>query len=70
MELIEVDKLRDDILNDSNYDNDTINHFLYLVDSQPTVDAEPVPYGGYVLPNKIQICPDCGAKMEEESENE
>ena len=57
MRLIEVDKLRDDILNDSDYDNDTINHFLYLVDSQPTVDTEPVRHSRWIdvserLPNE------------------
>lgn len=66
MELIEVDKLRDDILNDSDYDNDTINHFLYLVDSQPTVDAEPVRYGKWIMRRDsknlktIATCSCCG----------
>ena len=66
MELIEVDKLRDDILNDSDYDNDTINHFLYLVDSQPTVDAEPVRRGKWIEVgsgfNYHFECSECGWK--------
>ena len=36
--LIDAEKLRDDILHDPDYDNDTINHFLDLVDEQPEVD--------------------------------
>lgn len=42
MRLIDADKLRDGIFHDSDYDNDTINHFIDLVDEQPEVDAEPV----------------------------
>lgn len=62
MELIEVDNLRDDILNNSDYDNDTINHFLYLVDSQPIVDAEPVLRAKWKKSDAIQglmACENC-----------
>ena len=47
MRLIDAEKLRDDIFNDSDYNlnNDTINHFLDVVDEQPEVDAEPVVHG-------------------------
>lgn len=38
MRLIDADELRDEILFDSEYDNDTINYFLDLIDFQPTVD--------------------------------
>jgi len=41
MRLIDAEKLTDDILHDSEYDNDTINHFIDLVDEQPEVDTEP-----------------------------
>ena len=43
MRLIDADKLRDNILHDSDlvstslYDNDTINHFLDIVDEQPEI---------------------------------
>lgn len=59
MELIEVDNLRDDILNNSDYDNDTINHFLDIVDSQPTVDVEPVRRGKWILERKQDGTPYC-----------
>ncbi|MFR5876339.1 MAG: hypothetical protein ACLUFN_07605 [Eubacterium sp.] len=45
MQLIDADKLSDDIFYDSDYDNDTINHFIDLVDEQPEVDAESVVHG-------------------------
>lgn len=40
-EYIELEPLRDEILNDTDpaYDSDTINHFLNIVDSQPTADV-------------------------------
>lgn len=41
MRLIEADALREEILTED-YDNDTINNFLDLVDFAPTIDAEPV----------------------------
>ena len=66
--LIDADKLKSDY--DIRNWEEPYGCSFNVIDRQPTVDAEPVPYGGYVLPNKIQICPDCGAKMEEESENE
>lgn len=39
--LIDANALREEILTE-NYDNDTINNFLDLVDLSPTIDAEPV----------------------------
>ena len=53
MELIEVEKLRDEILYDSDYENDIINHFLDVVDSQSTVDAEPVQHGHIVWKDRF-----------------
>lgn len=38
MRLIDADILRDEILHNSDCDNDTIDYFLDLVDFQPTVD--------------------------------
>lgn len=38
MRLIDAEKLSDDILHDTDYDNDTINHFIDLVDEQTEVD--------------------------------
>lgn len=42
MTLIDADEVRDEILHDPDYDNDTINHFLDVIDYAPTVDAQPV----------------------------
>lgn len=38
---IDANALREEIMTE-NYDNDTINNFLDLVDSAPTLDNEPV----------------------------
>lgn len=42
--LVDANALREEILDDEDYifDNDTVNHFLDLVDLSPTIDAEPV----------------------------
>lgn len=47
-EYIELDPLRDEILNDTDYDGDTINYFLGIVDSQPTITKDE---------DKIEITP-------------
>ena len=39
---IKFEPLREDILNDVEYDGDTVNHFLDIVDSQPFEDVESV----------------------------
>ena len=36
---IKFEPLREDILNDVEYDGDTVNHFLGIVDSQPFEDV-------------------------------
>ena len=38
-EYIEREALRDEILNDPTFDNDTINYYLDVVDSQPSADV-------------------------------
>ena len=38
-EFIEREALRDEILNDPTFDNDTINYYLDVVDSQPSADV-------------------------------
>lgn len=40
--LIDANEVRDEILHDPDYDNDTINHFLDVIDYAPTIDAVPV----------------------------
>lgn len=43
MRLIDADLLREDILNDSTFDNDTVNYYLDMVDGMETAfDAEKV----------------------------
>ena len=41
-EYIKFEPLRGDILNDTEYDSDTVNHFLNIVDSQPAADVAEV----------------------------
>lgn len=38
MRLIDADALRDEILYDSTYDNDTVNYYLGSIDSAPTIE--------------------------------
>ena len=42
MTLIDADEVMDEILNDPYYDNDTINHFLGVIDDAPTVGTTSV----------------------------
>lgn len=37
---IDADDLRDNVLNDNTYDNDTVNYYLGWIDDAPTVPAE------------------------------
>lgn len=59
-DLIDREKLRDEILHDPDYDNDTVNHFLGVVDTAPAVDAvEVVRCGNCEWHNTIMcICQD------------
>lgn len=66
-EHIKLEPLRDEILNDTNFDSDTINYFLSIVDSQPTADVAEINHGqwtekrtrlGATLP--IYACSVCG----------
>lgn len=41
MRLVDADKLREEILKED-YDNDTINNFLDLVDFSDTVECQPI----------------------------
>lgn len=43
MRPIDADDVRDAILHDPDYDNDTINHFLDVIDYAPTLDLVPAP---------------------------
>lgn len=82
MRMIDANVLREEILTE-NYDNDTINNFLDLVDLSPTIDAEPVVHGRWIQKEfdcvcsncgsfngafGMKYCSDCGAKMDEEQE--
>jgi len=48
MNLIDVDLLRDEVLNDNTYDNDTVNYYLNIIDDAPTMDAMPVVHGKWI----------------------
>ncbi|NCC85269.1 MAG: hypothetical protein EOM03_14250, partial [Clostridia bacterium] len=41
-DLIDRDALRDEVLNDNTFDNDTVNYYLATIDGAPTIDATPV----------------------------
>jgi hypothetical protein len=77
---IDANKLREEIMTE-NYDNDTINNFLDLVDFAPTLDYEPVVHAHWIQKGfdckcsncgsfngafGVKYCQDCGAKMDEE----
>lgn len=65
MAYIELDRLRDEILYDPNYDSDTVNHFLSIVDSQPAADVVEVKHG-YWKRQKGRpeaICSECGREV-------
>jgi len=96
--LIKADKLRKDVLDLPNCYNgfsDTYDKAMIidLIDEQPTVEAEPVRHGKWIMKSdpfgffdeipvcsecgcttkmreKTKFCPNCGAKMDEEKENE
>lgn len=38
-EYIKLEPLREEVLNDIEYDGDTVNYFLGIVDSQPVADV-------------------------------
>lgn len=48
MEYIEREALRDEILNDPTFDNDTINYYLGVVDLQPSADVVEVVHGKWI----------------------
>ena len=56
---IDANKLREEIMTE-NYDNDTINNFLDLVDFAPTLDYEPVVHAHWIEDDDCQICSNCG----------
>lgn len=60
-EYIEYEPLKDEIFNDPDYDNDTINHFLDVIDSQPSTDVVKVVHGEWKF-NKdgSGTCNQCG----------
>ena len=66
-EYIELEPLRDEILNDVEYDGDTVNYFLSIVDSQPTADVVEVKHGEWHLlyncANEGVYCSVCHKKV-------
>ena len=46
---IDADDLRDNVLNDNTYDNDTVNYYLGWIDDAPTADVVPVARGEWIL---------------------
>lgn len=61
-EYIEVDLLRDEILYAPDYDGDTVNHFLSIVDSQPTADVVEVKHGYWKMRGGRFRCSVCDEK--------
>ena len=60
---IDANKLREEIMTE-NYDNDTINNFLDLVDLAPTLDNEPVVHAHWeserlLNDTRCDICSNC-----------
>lgn len=56
---IDASALREKIMTE-NYDNDTINNFLDLVDFAPTLDYELVVHAHWIEDDDCQICSNCG----------
>lgn len=48
MQLIDGNELREEIMR-ADYDNDTINNFLDLVDLSPVIDAEPIIHAHWIM---------------------
>jgi len=48
MRLIDADALREEVLYDNTFENDTVNYYLGVIDDQPTIDAEPVRHGKWM----------------------
>ena len=46
---IDADDLRDNVLNDNTYDNDTVNYYLGWIDDAPAADVVPVVRGEWIL---------------------
>ena len=45
---IDYARLRDEIFYDPNYDSDTINYFLGIIDAQPIADVAEVKHGEWI----------------------
>ena len=79
--LIDANVIRDEVLNDNTYDNDTVNYYLGVIDAAPTVEPK---RGEWVGKHKAtcsvcgainglayvgiykNYCPNCGADMRKE----
>ena len=71
MTLIDADEVRDEILHDPDYDNDTINHFLDVIDYAPTVDAQPVVHAHWEADEFGHKCSACDEYVNDDTyENE
>lgn len=73
---IDYARLRDEIFYDPNYDCDTINHFLNIIDAQPIADVEKVKHGEWVYHEcvashdgtiSIYACSECKGAVDEET---
>jgi len=40
MRRIDANAIRDEVLNDNTYDNDTVNYYLGLIDAAPTIEPK------------------------------
>lgn len=67
MRLIDADALRDDVLNDNTYDNDTVNYYLGIIDYAPTVYT--VIHGKWQIDEFGNFCSNCKEYVESTAED-
>jgi hypothetical protein len=57
MDLINREVLRDEVLNDNTFDNDTVNYYLGIIDSAPAIEPP------------VVLCKNCKHATEEETDH-
>lgn len=62
MRLIDADALMKTALTESCFDSQTEDVFLDLVDAQPTIEAEPVRHGRWIMRGGKRYCSYCNKR--------